>query len=457
MRLARLFLALVVIVVTVIAFGASAYATVDAGPWDVSVRYWQDGSNYFSTAVQISVDGDDEADGRYKLCYDWTSAVPPLAPGGSGCRSLSRQSAPLDTSNTNGLLSNYGVPTFGNPGLVTPSRWYVLAFATSPGTGVTGLPIRGRGGVTDVPAGQVIGSEGSLDEPLPSGTPGNDPPAPEVDCARVLSQNGSSYVGTFAGEAEPVEGASDGFSWDFGDASDPAMTADSQHVYAGLSEQPEGGWTAVLTVTRTGDGVTYAEGPVTATCELRVDFLNPSQSDPAGGGDFDTGDDSDCPTGWGWLNPAAIGSVLKCLFIPDSLGEPVGDFIDAWSSSPLGLVTTPAVVFFDSMSTFEAATEEPVGNCAGPALDVPLPLAAPEEAVTLEPLSTCPGGALGSFLGPLDLIMRAAIVFGAGLLIVKLLGTLTGTPAPMGNFTQSGPATDFHDSYDGGYDHRGFT
>ena len=143
------------------------------------------------------------------------------------------------------------------------------------------------------------------------------PPDPEEACSRTLTQNNGNNVATFRGNVTTITGASDTFSWDFGDASTDAPTEDVQHIYAAIGSMPDKGWTATLTITRTGDGTLYDPSPIVVTCSLRVDFINPTLSTPLST-DIDDGEDSDCPSGWGWLNPAAIVNVLKCLFIPSN-------------------------------------------------------------------------------------------------------------------------------------------
>lgn len=140
---------------------------------------------------------------------------------------------------------------------------------------------------------------------------------PVVTCTRSLSTNNDTNIGTFnatvSNPPTPNEAGADSFSWDWGDSTAAGTTANAQHVYPATATMPSGGWTATLTITRTPGNGYVLTGDGISTCSLRVDFLNPTQSTGDG---FDSGDDNDCPSGWGWLNPAAVGAILKCLFIP---------------------------------------------------------------------------------------------------------------------------------------------
>lgn len=62
-------------------------------------------------------------------------------------------------------------------------------------------------------------------------------------------------------------------------------------------------------------------------------------------------DDTSCPTGFGWLNPFAVGSILRCLFIPS--GASVAADLDAertlfTSNYPFGPVTWAASTAVDA-------------------------------------------------------------------------------------------------------------
>lgn len=238
----------------------------------------------------------------------------------------------------------------------------VARYSLTP-TPLTSYRVRyeGCGGTTPTayPDDWFTGGQAVL--PTPSDTP---PP-----CTRVLSQNNGSNIGSFKTN-EPVDASvSTAYSWDFGDSSTDATTANPQHIFPALADMPDGGWTTTLTVTRTGDGITTDPGPTVATCSLRVDFLNPTQS-VAAGTDQDESDDTDCPTGFGWINPLAILKVLKCLFIPssesvDSLGDIWGDVTTkAPFSWAYEIVELPAH-FFDDM--YDSAYEQYNSDGGGPA------------------------------------------------------------------------------------------
>jgi len=139
----------------------------------------------------------------------------------------------------------------------------------------------------------------------------------------------------------------DTYSWAWGDGSAAGTAANPRHTFP--VTVPESGWSTVLTVTRTltSSGThTFTDGgtsPKTVTCTLAVD-----PNDPSGTGLVST-DDSDCPSGWGWLNPAAIGSILKCLFIPTQLGSDFDALNTAASESyPMGPIIWAGTTLSDA-------------------------------------------------------------------------------------------------------------
>ena len=186
----------------------------------------------------------------------------------------------------------------------TAATWpaYPLDYYAGGVAGVATLP------VPPAPATSSTGGVVSNGVTLPTaGTP---------LCSRVMPQGQTSPV-NFVGSIARTSGVSYSYQWAFGDGVSNTAGAgvfNDSHIYT--ATQPAGGWTAVLTVTASGDGVTYS-GTSTATCSLRVDFANPGDSQP-GSANGSGSDSSNCPSGWGWLNPAAIVAIAPCLFIPSS-------------------------------------------------------------------------------------------------------------------------------------------
>lgn len=344
-----------------------AGATANAGPWDVTVAYRTaatSGSLYAS--VRISTDSDDDVTGRYVSCFWYTRTVGNVHTW-SGPDLVTHGGMPDEVGKNEG---EWGTVVGGNYGPYHSISVNIIRNGASGGcdNSANFLPIRGRGGVTSVPTGQIV-NRGTTDTaitlasmPVPLVVGANPPatlPTTDATCSRVLAQNNGSNVATFDGTLATVTGITDTYSWDFGDSSTDATTIDAQHIYPATSSMPEGGWTATLTVTRTGNGTTYEVGPSVKTCALRVDYLNPEQTE-AGSGEFDEPDDSDCPTGFGWINPLAILKVLKCLLIPsedsvNSLGELWGDVTTkAPFSWAYEIVSLPGH-FFDDMA--DSATD----------------------------------------------------------------------------------------------------
>jgi hypothetical protein len=343
-----------------------AEATPNAGPWDAYATFWKDTTTTLSVRIRVSVDSDDEVSARYKACYT-VNENGSLSYSGN---TLDATSGTLDTSSTNGLVSKEAIPSRGVANVtVTVSDVKIVLFATACTSSTVGLPIRGRGNVTTVPSGQVTQTNTTPPQPLASGVnpvPAV-PPFTVTDCSRSLYQDGSTRYATFrSGTVTPLTGTTDTYSWDFGDSTTPATTATAQHTYT--ATMPSGGWTATLTVTRTGNGTTYTSDPVTATCALRVDWLNPNSTTPT----TTTPDeeDSDCPTGFGWLNPLAIIKTLKCLFIPsedavNSLGNLWGDMTTkAPFSWAYEVVTFPGEIFQAIHDSAEDAREAEGGGNA---------------------------------------------------------------------------------------------
>lgn len=182
-------------------------------------------------------------------------------------------------------------------------------------------------------------------------------------CSRTLEADPTT-AGRFRTGVTEDPNATDTYEWDFGDGG-TSTAKNPTHVYD-LSEQPEGGWTATVTVTRDPDsGHAFSGGsedPAEEECSLRVDFFNPGESDPESTEDGEGQDDSDCPSGWGWLNPAAIGSILRCLFIPS-------DFGSEWDTLTSVITTTypfgPLIFGFTAIGDVMGGFNEGVAIAAG--------------------------------------------------------------------------------------------
>lgn len=189
-------------------------------------------------------------------------------------------------------------------------------------------------------------------------TSGNDPGVPVADsavgtpaCSRTLTDTAAMTGEFHAAPGTPTNATATGYDWNWGDATTHGTTANANHTYGALSTMPNGGWTAVVTVTYTStSGHVFAgnASTATATCSLRVDFLHPAQTTPASTGTpestGDTGLDDCLPSGWNVLNPFAfiggLGCVFKYLFIPqESSISDLGSLWDeATSKAPFSVV-----------------------------------------------------------------------------------------------------------------------
>jgi hypothetical protein len=212
--------------------------------------------------------------------------------------------------------------------------------------------------------------------PLPN------PPAPAPACSRSLDVG--LKVAHFTNATPTVTGAADTYSWNYGDASTASTVASPTHTYS--AALPDGGWTAVLTITRTGDGVTYANTTTTATCSLRVDFANPDQSTAGTTGSTATPDDTNCPTSaWGFLNPLAFVSTLKCLFVPPAGDWSFSAFKTQFQDSALSVPTGGLGAVKGSFDAMKEGVDYARGtnglnqihqgftDCQGPELNLPVP------------------------------------------------------------------------------------
>jgi hypothetical protein len=192
----------------------------------------------------------------------------------------------------------------------------------------------------------------------------NDLTMPAAACSRSLAQNNGANVATFTGGPAQAAGMSLAYGWGFGDGTTAAAMS-PQHIYPALSSMPAGGWTATLTVTATasaGHKFTDGASTKTATCALRIDFLNPSHS-AAGGSAVDEQDDADCPSGWGWLNPLAFVRILKCLFVPQEPFD-AGELVDDLASSfPGNWVAAVGSGFSTLVSEANAGLSNSAGGC----------------------------------------------------------------------------------------------
>lgn len=338
------------------AFRASVNTTLKANPTHLRVRTeWNvsDGFNGYNTNSQtanVSVSGSGEyISGSYYSCYSSSTTT-----------TAALVSVQLFVNNdTTPLVLAIGGASEMVPGHVTSVG----------ATGPAGVP--------------------TAEEVLPYGgfPPEGDVADPAVSCTRVLSQNAGNNVGTFDGTVESDVNAVDTYEWDWGDGATAGTALDGQHVYPAVGSMPTGGWTATVTVSRTPNtGHAFSDdttAPKEATCALRVDFLNPTQTVP-GGSEVDTGEDDDCPSGWGWLNPAAIVNVLKCLFIPTD--DHWGDLSESFEGSFLDMLLTPITVVTGGVAAIRDGYEYLAGpdftgveggrrnyiSCRGPSANVPI-------------------------------------------------------------------------------------
>lgn len=262
---------------------------------------------------------------------------------------------------------------------------------------------------------------------FPGGTTGEAPPTPApVACSRVLDRSAMSAKFKVDSRSGSGTGYSDSYSWAFGDGTGASSSAAPTHVYPALSTQPENGWTATLTLSRVGDGSTYASSTVTATCGLRVDFLNPSEATPSSTSG-DTRTDS-CDHGWGFLSPSAWGDLMRCLFIPS--GEGLTAIRSTWADAGAESILVPFGVIqgsFQAVSDGVASTDNQ--GCSGPTAAVPLGNSG--QSFQFSPLSTCDqGGSHGTLVADIASVVRRvlmlSIMFGSVLAAKQLVGGLFG-------------------------------
>lgn len=180
----------------------------------------------------------------------------------------------------------------------------------------------------------IVGGSGNPPSPFDhysGGTDGDllDATSGTATCSRTLTDT-SAMTGQFTSSNSGQTNATvTSVDWNWGDSTTHATTANANHTYGALSTMPSGGWTATVTNTVTSSiGHFFADSSSTktVTCQLRVDFLNPSNSTAgstsSGATTGDSGADACTPSGWNWLNPFALVSsmfcLLKYLFIPQA-------------------------------------------------------------------------------------------------------------------------------------------
>jgi hypothetical protein len=322
------------------------------------------------------------------------------------------------TGNCNGIRTS----TVNN---ITPTNWRCKA-------GYLGDSNRNCGIAT-----LAFGTTAVPDPPgdwWPGGGPNPDPlTAPTgLACSRRL-EGTATMAGSFTASVPAHAGTTDAWSWAWGDGSVVTSGREVAHVFPSLPTMPQGGWTSTVTLTRTGDGTTVAAGPTTATCSLRVDFLNPDQPTPAT--TTQTPDDDDCPSGLGFLNPLALVRTLKCLFIPDQ--NPVAELGDAYSGSVLSVLTAPLQVvggFLDVLHTgyldgryAEDGTER--SGCGDGGVEAPL--GSTGETFRVNPFDSCTGVG-GTLAGAVHGGTSLAVYVGAVLFCAKALAAGFGIPWVVG-------------------------
>lgn len=273
-------------------------------------------------------------------------------PGGTGCTTDSGGLFEFTSAASGGpygpCVTGAGAYTVGTVNTGSASTKVVFSNATGTGVAVEIGTITQSCGAPAWPTDWFDGTG-------PPGSETRDVSTPVATCTRVLTLVGTTATAAFkTGNTLPGAEATDTYAWVYGDGSTNGTTRNPKHTYT-YADMPTGGWTATVTLTRTpatghafSDGVTTAR---TATCSLRVDFDNPSESDPL---TTEPVDDTDCPTsGLGWLNPFAIVTILKCLFVPQHFGEDFGDMYDAAQSNwPFGPLLFAVNVIVQGMTGF---------------------------------------------------------------------------------------------------------
>jgi hypothetical protein len=178
-------------------------------------------------------------------------------------------------------------------------------------------------------------------------------------------------LGTFAsGEAEfggtavaatTDTGDSLSYDWDYGDSTTHGTALAEVHTYAPPGGvEPAGGWTAVLTVTATGDAV-HESGTATATCTKVVDFIETGTGSGVGG----TGSPG-APTSCSWADVLCdLEAAAAWLFVPGS------SFFTTWdgftgaitTKAPFGYATDMVSFVTDGEGLFKTTFEELSGGC----------------------------------------------------------------------------------------------
>jgi hypothetical protein len=189
---------------------------------------------------------------------------------------------------------------------------------------------------TPYPGGEV---GGSLPSPCftysPSSPQANTPVAFDASCSKNASTGGgSTYAWTFAsGTATDTVGPNGAATW----------TANGSYL-------------VTLTITKSGTGYSYQQTVVVGS----------------------NGDSSDCPTGWGLINPTAVTKILQCLFVPTSSPTTrMSTFTSAISTKwPLGPVTWMVGLITGPIGDFTTAAS-------------PDTILGPDTACSGAPLSSC--------------------------------------------------------------------
>jgi len=279
-----------------------------------------------------------------------------------------------------------------------------------------------------------------FDGTAPPGSAAADVSPPTYTCARSFFSTtaaGQSVVKFTSTRTDTSTSSAftDTYSWAWGDGATAGTAANPKHTYP--ATVPDSGWSAVLTVTRTltsSSTHTFTDSSTTAkttTCTLTVD-----PTDPTGTG-LVTTDDLDCPSGWGWLNPAAIGTILKCLFIPQHFAEDWGTMMTAFDThyptAPLIWAFTSLqdayTAFTDGLDGYftAAGTSVDDGGCGyGASWDVN---GDGPGGVVEVPVVPCfdEGGALGGVGDVVRPVFGVVIVVGTAFALVRIVSWMMGS------------------------------
>ena len=160
--------------------------------------------------------------------------------------------------------------------------------------------------------------------------------------------------------------------------------------------------------------------------------MNPNQTAPLSSTQ-DAQEDTDCPVGWGWLNPLAIVRIGKCLFVPErSFSDDVMTTTAALAAHyPAGPVLWAVTTVHDVWSAFRDGAQDEPANCD---VVVKLPIIDwdmqnSSQNPTWRVWDNCPGSDNGmweSFRGATRLVSRFVILLGMCSGLWRLYGRMIG-------------------------------